>query len=90
MGPRAGWGQRLEEKPSASVGDRTPFAQSIAVTYPPHLYKHASVADTVCKNTYIFSEHSITLNGIPKRRFFLVLIAFFVLMLFCLIIHLLL
>jgi hypothetical protein len=31
VGPRAGWAQRIDEKSTASVGDRTPVAQSVSI-----------------------------------------------------------
>jgi hypothetical protein len=44
VGPRAGWAQRVEEKSSASAGDRTPVAPITILTELPRV---TSVRGTV-------------------------------------------
>jgi hypothetical protein len=46
VGSRAGWAQRVEEKFSASVGDRTPVAQSVV--------SHCTDRATRLDNTFIY------------------------------------
>jgi hypothetical protein len=57
------WTQRLEEKSSASVGDRTPVVQSVV--------RHYTDWATPAPNLYMYSSSNYWLNSIKTSLIFL-------------------